>query len=206
MNYPKLPSYYRARIDALHQLRSSASDEAIVLIRNGIFPQPDQEEQLILDQLNQNQYTNQELSFFELCSANTWFNIHPELIAGTEIRTTSREFPIQIKGSFDQINQLFEIGSIHWIPVPLIGWKVTPLEADLLRFDSETTSIYAERTDTGSIELSTFENDQQTILRTSSDETIEEDLQDLLASTPSELSELELEALALEIELQLFSL
>lgn len=43
------------------------------------------------------------LSFTELCSFNTWFAIHPEKVAGTELVTSSINFPITIKGTKEDI-------------------------------------------------------------------------------------------------------
>ena len=104
------PAYYRARISAIGELIKglSVSDEKnTVLLRNGLIPVnmlPDfdkvlgQHLQALLQVKNQ-----QPLSFTEICSFNTWFAIHPEKVAGVEIVTTSREFPIMIMGTKEDI-------------------------------------------------------------------------------------------------------
>lgn len=43
------------------------------------------------------------LNFTELSSYSTWFFIHPEKIAGKEIITTSRDFPIRVEGSKETV-------------------------------------------------------------------------------------------------------
>ncbi len=50
------------------------------------------------------------LSFTELCSFNTWFAIHPEKVAGTELVTTSINFPITIKGTKEDIENTITKG------------------------------------------------------------------------------------------------
>ena len=47
--------------------------------------------------------SNSPLSFTEITAFNTWFAMHPEKIAGKELLTTSREFPITIKGTKEDI-------------------------------------------------------------------------------------------------------
>jgi hypothetical protein len=99
----KSPEYYRARIDVFRQLQTRLSKSAednmnLVLVRSGVFP-PDQDEQESINQyLRQNQYPDTPLSFTELCTYNTWFQMHPDKVCGTEKITSSREFPVTIRG------------------------------------------------------------------------------------------------------------
>ena len=99
----KQPTYYRARIDVFRQLQTRLSKSAednmnLVLVRSGVFP-PDQDEQeSIKEYLRQNQYPDTPLSFTELCTYNTWFQMHPDKVCGTEKITSSREFPVTIRG------------------------------------------------------------------------------------------------------------
>ena len=104
------PAYYKARLDAIMQLikeekggdRTEKNNNP-VLLRNGIIP----------DELKSRYEkafgkrhkawirsgNKQTLSFSDVTRFNTWFEIYPEKVAGKEIITTSREFPISIKGS-----------------------------------------------------------------------------------------------------------
>ncbi|HEY4789116.1 MAG TPA: hypothetical protein VIH57_23870 [Bacteroidales bacterium] len=105
-------SYYRARMDAIVELIKAipVSDEKNndrVLLRNGLIPG---KLQLAFDKaLNEHRQARlrvqkkQPLSFTELCSFNTWFAMYPERIAGVEYVTTSREFPIMVKGTREDI-------------------------------------------------------------------------------------------------------
>lgn len=103
-------TYWRARLDAIEQIileekggdRSEKNNNS-VLLRNGIVPdvlKPRYEKALKENRNAWLQSDNKKpLSFSEITRFNTWFLIHPEKIAGKEIITTSREFPISVKGS-----------------------------------------------------------------------------------------------------------
>lgn len=103
-------TYWRARLDAIEQIiieerggdRSEKNNNS-VLLRNGIVPEE------LTERYNKafkehhiawlKSGNEQTLSFSEITRFNTWFQIHPEKVAGKEIITTSREFPISIKGT-----------------------------------------------------------------------------------------------------------
>jgi len=103
-------SYYRARLKAFVQVikeeaggdRDEKNNTSVVL-RNGVVPNGfnNRIDQLI-DQ-KQKSESNSHLSFDEITRFNTWFELHPEKVAGTEVVTTSREFPIMIKGTEEDI-------------------------------------------------------------------------------------------------------
>lgn len=107
---PKDATYWRARLDAIEQIiteekggdRTEKNNHS-VLLRNGIVPNELKKRfDKALDKYHKfridNQY-NQPLSFSEITRFNTWFLFHPEKVAGKEIITSSREFPVSIKGS-----------------------------------------------------------------------------------------------------------
>ena len=99
----RTPAYYRARIDVFRQLQTRLSKSAddnmnLVLVRSGVFPPGDDESKAIAEYLRQNQYPDTPLSFTELCTYNTWFQMHPDKVCGTEKITSSREFPVTIRG------------------------------------------------------------------------------------------------------------
>ena len=111
----KDPAYFRARINTIRQLIgeipvSDKKNNNRVLLRNGFIPEElsGKYETALLEKL-QNQH-NDPLSFLEQCSFNTWFAMHPEKVAGTEVVTTSREFPITVKGTKEDILQTIGSG------------------------------------------------------------------------------------------------
>jgi hypothetical protein len=113
------PAYYRARINAIEQLIKEipVSDEKNndrVLLRNGFIPEGlvARFDELIAEQSQTRSAQENEppLSFTELCSFNNWFAMHPEKIAGIEYVTTSREFPLMIKGTKEEIIETVSMG------------------------------------------------------------------------------------------------
>lgn len=120
------PSWYRARINVieglLHSMHKkqqeplSAHDDGklfIVLLRNGVIPNHDYysdsytlqyNEARVLEQKNPENF-NKPLSFSELSRYNTWFEMHPEKVAGKEVITSSLAFPLTIEGTREEIIQ-----------------------------------------------------------------------------------------------------
>ena len=117
------PSYYRARIAYIESLLEEYREELrininenrreivegnIVLLRNGVLP-PSNADQKVLYHIPQflstKYYPETPLSFSEITRYNTWFEMHPEKLAGEEAISTSREFPLTIKGSREDIEK-----------------------------------------------------------------------------------------------------
>jgi hypothetical protein len=78
--------------------KSDAKDFHVALLRNGVFPKDRDEKGLVEVYAKQKDYSNEPLSLTELCTFNTWFNRYPEKVCGQEVVTSSREFPLTIKG------------------------------------------------------------------------------------------------------------
>ena len=105
------PSWLRARIAAIRKLIEelpTSRDEKNpdrTLIRNGIIPEKQQKR---FDEILDYEYKlsfalNEPLTFTEITSFNTWFVLHPEKVCGKEVITSSREFPVTIKGTKEDI-------------------------------------------------------------------------------------------------------
>jgi len=102
----KNTSYYRARlkafVNAIHSSsQSNGKSDPVELLKYGFVH--DDIKKDIDSYIEKTSESNAELSFTEITSFNTWFAMHPEKIAGQELLTTSREFPITIKGTKDEI-------------------------------------------------------------------------------------------------------
>jgi len=106
----KTPAYYRARLEVFNQLISeeaqsypSKDSPDLRVLRNGVLPGRLQAtfDHGITKYMKDKR--DNVLSFDEITQFNTWFEIHPEKIAGNEIITSSREFPIKIKGTEEDI-------------------------------------------------------------------------------------------------------
>lgn len=64
----------------------------------------------IREKLAQKKFPTYPLAFEELSSYNTWFELHPKKIAGTEQPSTSRDFPLKIKGKREDVEHTIESG------------------------------------------------------------------------------------------------
>jgi hypothetical protein len=104
--------YYRARIAVIKKLiqQMDKDEPGRVLLRNGVFPDYIDQKGLISEQIKETNIPNKALAFHEIASFNTWFTIHPDKVAGTEQITSSREFPITIKGSREKIERTIKEG------------------------------------------------------------------------------------------------
>jgi hypothetical protein len=95
------PAWYRARIELYRQLQTSLDKDSgkLKLVRNGVFP-PERDEKAAISSstCGKIRYPDTPLSFTELCTYNTWFRMYPQKVCGTEHLTSSREFPITIRG------------------------------------------------------------------------------------------------------------
>jgi len=104
------PKYFRARISAIHHFISQSSEikeknSPHELLKYGVIhPSISNEfEKQVSKTITDYTFSELPLTFTEKTSFNTWFAMHPEKIAGEEIITTSREFPISIKGTKEDI-------------------------------------------------------------------------------------------------------
>ena len=104
------PSYYRARISAFRYFISQGGESKDrnspnELLKYGVIHPDiaDEFEKYLTRLVAEYTFSELPLTFTELCSFNTWFAMHPEKIAGKEIITTSREFPIGIKGTKEDV-------------------------------------------------------------------------------------------------------
>ena len=104
------PSYYRARISAFRYFISQGGESKDrnspnELLKYGVIHPDiaDEFEKYLTRLVAEYTFSDLPLMFTELCSFNTWFAMHPEKIAGKELLTTSREFPIGIKGTKEDV-------------------------------------------------------------------------------------------------------
>ncbi len=105
------PAYLRARLSAIRKLINELPIERDeknpdrTLVRNGVIPESQLQRynELFDDEYKIAFSNNEPLTFTEITSFNTWFAMQPEKVCGKEVITTSREFPITIKGSKEDI-------------------------------------------------------------------------------------------------------
>lgn len=120
----RTPAYYRARLDIFRhfikdelpghpELDTGKKNSPLELLKQGfVHPSLKNRFEGRIDSFPKLEITlsNAPLTFTELCSFNTWFAIHPEKVAGTEVVTTSINFPVTIKGNKGTIENTLRIG------------------------------------------------------------------------------------------------
>jgi len=208
------PPYLRARIDMFRDVLSKldASEMNAAILRNGVFPKDRDEKGLVEVYARQKDYSTDPLSFSELCTFNTWFTMYPEKVCGTEEITTSREFPITIKGDMEWIENTIGHGLGDFrLLLSLPGeWRIDnfePTEDFFVQYRDGDSMIQVFAHGVG-YNLQVYRGEQMTELRDFS--TIEQAngyalmLMQKEGSMPTNAASLlGMEALALEIELQM---
>jgi hypothetical protein len=196
--------------DVLSKLDASEINAAI--LRNGVFPKDRDEKGLVEVYARQKDYSTEPLSFSELCTFNSWFTMYPEKVCGTEEITTSREFPITIKGDMEWIENTIGHGLGDFrLLLSLPGeWRIDnfePTEDFFVQYRDGDSMIQVFAHGIG-YNLQVYRGEQMTELRDFS--TIEQAngyalmLMQKEGSKPTNAASLlEMEALALEIELQM---
>lgn len=120
----RTPSYYRARLDTFRYILNEElpghpvydtgkKNSPLELLKQGFVHQDIKKRfESRIESFSKLgiKVSDAPLSFTELCSFNTWFAIHPEKVAGTEMVTTSMNFPITIKGKKDDIERTITKG------------------------------------------------------------------------------------------------
>ena len=133
------PSFLRARITAIRKLMEELPtnrDEKNpdrTLVRNGIIPESQQKR---FDEILDYEYKlsfalNEPLTFTELTSFNTWFTLHPEKVCGKEVITSSREFPVTVKGTKEDIIQTIKVGLEQSTELNILELEALALETEL---------------------------------------------------------------------------
>lgn len=102
------PSYYRARITSIRKLLVSLpadKNKERALLRNGVIPEQlkNQFKELLKEEYLLTFSLNEHLDFAEQTCFNTWFEMYPEKLCGKEIIASSRDFPIAVKGTKEDI-------------------------------------------------------------------------------------------------------
>lgn len=107
----------RARIAGLHYLRGElisklkhaehsdkkALELDIATLRNGLYPKGYDRKEIELLVSKQKHFDSSPLGFTELMSFNTYFEKYPEKICGQQIISSSREFPVTVKGTREDV-------------------------------------------------------------------------------------------------------
>lgn len=102
-------AYYRARIFLLIDLIKEGDNDNVRFFRNGFFPEGFNEQELVEAHQKKHNFSNDPLTFVELTSFSTFFVMHPENVAGKIVQTSSRNFPLKVKGKLQDVEQVFNM-------------------------------------------------------------------------------------------------
>lgn len=209
------PLYQRARVFMLRDILSKVDPKAqhAALMRNGVFPPERDEQQMVQVYQKERDFSNEPLSFTELCTFNTWFSMHPEKVCGNEKISSSREFPLTIEGDKNWIESTIghALGDGQLI-LDLPGlWYIDFFDADnedffaSYKYKHYHITVFAH-----GVEYNVQIFDGDTSLENTNYQSIEKAnvrIQSFMENFKKDYkSQLELEALALELELQLMKL
>jgi len=89
-----------------NELIAKRLEHNVRLLRNGFIG----ETVLSLAQYHLHGHSNTPLSFVEQTSYNAWFLLNPQKIAGVEVETTSRDFPVKVKGTLTDVLRVLKQG------------------------------------------------------------------------------------------------
>lgn len=117
-----IPKYLRIRTSALHRLRElllkrqkeskagvdKTLDRDIALVRNGVFPEDYSQQELMEEVEKAQSLSNDPLTFTELMSFNTYFEMHPEKVCGQQQISSSRDFPVTIAGTKEDVEKAID--------------------------------------------------------------------------------------------------
>lgn len=125
MHTRQTPTYQRARFAAIEQERSRLRqllkddselskkrkqryNQELACLAWGFFPPENQDSELVHSELSKGEGIDSEpLTTAELLRYGCWFSLHPDKVVGKEVQTTSREFPVQVRGSKVQTIKYF---------------------------------------------------------------------------------------------------
>ena len=106
-------AYYRARIAAIRRRTSTQDVQVQKWLGCGYIPERLREDfNIFIKQELRND--NSPLTFTELMTYNTWYELHPEKVAGTMVGSSSFYFPVIVKGSKKDVENMFKEGETYF--------------------------------------------------------------------------------------------
>jgi hypothetical protein len=107
------PMYMRGRIAGLNNLREQYTrqlpgandlqrpilERDIAALRNGVYPDDVDPDEIEIMVMKDRAFSNEPLTTTELMTYNTYFELYPWKIAGQQVVTTSRDFPVTVVGT-----------------------------------------------------------------------------------------------------------
>ena len=100
-------AYYRARIQTINEHIGSAHDNEKRWLQNGFIPDADKDDFDMWIKARMHDKSDEPLTLTELTTFSTWFDMHPEKVAGTMQGGTSMFFPVVVKGTKADCERMF---------------------------------------------------------------------------------------------------
>ena len=101
------PQYCRARIRVLNEHIRSANNQEKKWLQNGFVPDGKKAEFENWISNSEHEQSADPLTFTELTTYSTWYELHPEKVAGKMVGNTSMFFPVQVEGSKKDVDEMF---------------------------------------------------------------------------------------------------
>ena len=139
------PEFMRMRIAGLHNLRQQFTSQLktadkkavkglelyIAQLRNGVYPDVIDADGIEFMVAKNQSFSTEPLTFTELTTFNTWFTLHPEKVCGQLITTSSRNFPVSVKGTKEDVELAIDKTLSKANPIELEA-KALEIELDLI--------------------------------------------------------------------------
>lgn len=100
-------AYYRARIQSLRDYAELSAGKK-KFYQNGLVPKSERANFDKYVDKHTVEYDNSPLTFTELMTYNTWYEQHPEKVAGTMVEGSSLYFPVLVKGTKNDVENMFK--------------------------------------------------------------------------------------------------
>jgi len=140
------PMYMRGRIAGLNNLREQYTrqlpgandlqrpilERDIAALRNGVYPDDVDPDEIEIMVMKDHAFSNEPLTTTELMTYNTYFELYPWKVAGQQVITSSRDFPVSVVGTRSDVEAAIDktLGSNS--PLDL---EALALELELKLFD-----------------------------------------------------------------------
>lgn len=134
------PKYYRARIEAIKGMLTNADEQTKRWLQNGFVPDAKKGEfdSLVVSETSRD---NSPLSLVELTTFSTWFDMHPEKVAGTMQGGTSLYFPVIVKGTKADVEKMFANTLATPTKLPTAAELSEDEEMEMLELEAEALQL-----------------------------------------------------------------
>ncbi len=94
-----LREQYTRQLPGANDLQRPILERDIAALRNGVYPDDVDPDEIEIMVMKDHVFSNEPLTTAELMTYNTYFELYPWKIAGQQVVTTSRDFPVTVVGT-----------------------------------------------------------------------------------------------------------